>query len=198
VVIISLVFAAVLVVGWIGQIGMHSRRPRESLPLSRIVVALLFAAVTLPFIAFASSDWQLVRRVVDADTLVLRDGERVRLIGIDAARMLAIVGMLITMWYITPPHPDITAYYACGESTNTFFYCNDRVDELLAEARATEDMDTQVELYHEVQQIIAEDAPVVFLYYPYELQALNESIHNWASLGFRDALSHMVDVWKEQ
>jgi peptide/nickel transport system substrate-binding protein len=110
----------------------------------------------------------------------------------DAADVQAFI-----MWYITPPHPDITAYYACGQSTNTFHYCNERVDELLVEAQQIEDMDEQAAIYKEIQAIIAEDAPIVFLYYPYELQAMNTGVHGWAQLGYRDALSHMVDVWKD-
>jgi peptide/nickel transport system substrate-binding protein len=103
------------------------------------------------------------------------------------------------MWFITPPHPDITAYYGCGQSTNVFFYCNEQVDELLAEARRTEDLDSQVELYREIQELIAEDAPVVFLYHPAELHALNASVQGWPGIGHLsgDAMTHIQNVWKE-
>ncbi len=101
------------------------------------------------------------------------------------------------LWYVTPPHPDITAYYGCGQSTNTFFYCNKRLDRLLAEARRTANQETQVALYRQVQELLAVDAPIVFLYYPFELQALSRRVQNWPRLGYRDALTHIVKVWKQ-
>jgi hypothetical protein len=45
--------------------------------------------------------------------------------------------------------------------------------------------------------VITADAPAVFLYYPFELQAINREVQGWAQLGYRDALSHMVGVWKQ-
>jgi len=100
------------------------------------------------------------------------------------------------MWYITPPHPDVTAYYGCGNSTNTFNYCNEEVDAILVEARGTADVERQAEMYKDMSAIIAADAPVVFLYYPFELQAIRANVQNWPQIGYRDALNHIAEVWE--
>ena len=41
---------------------------------------------------------------------------------------------------------------------------------------------------------MAWDAPVVYLVYPHEIQALNRRVQGWAGIGYRDALTHMVGV----
>ncbi|MBM3450898.1 MAG: hypothetical protein FJX78_07980 [Armatimonadetes bacterium] len=102
------------------------------------------------------------------------------------------------LWYVTPPHPDITAYYGCGQSTNTFHYCNPLTDRILAQARRTPDQKQQVALYRQVQERISADAPVVFLYHPFELQALNRNVQGWGRFGFRDTLNVLNRVWKSQ
>ena len=42
-------------------------------------------------------------------------------------------------------------------------YCNEDLDELLAEAAVTQDLDAQVELYNHAQELLVEDAPVIFI-----------------------------------
>ncbi len=101
------------------------------------------------------------------------------------------------MWYITPPHPDVTAYYGCGNSTNTFHYCNEKVDAILAEARRTADIEKQAQLYKEMSAILCDDGPIAYLYYPYELQAIRANVQNWPQLGYRDALNHITKVWEQ-
>lgn len=41
---------------------------------------------------------------------------------------------------------------------------------------------------------MAWDAPVIFLVYPHEIQALSKRIQGWAAIGYRDALTHIVGV----
>jgi len=72
----------------------HRRRMRLGLPVLT-VLALAFIVARSPPIRLvpapsgnsyesaAQGDWRTVRRVVDGDTLVLENGERVRLIGVD-------------------------------------------------------------------------------------------------------------------
>jgi len=50
-----------------------------------------------------------------------------------------------------------------GAPGNRAFYTNTRVDELLDLGRSTSDPSIRLEAYHEVQQLIVEDAPWVFL-----------------------------------
>ncbi len=98
-------------------------------------------------------------------------------------------------YYITPPEPDITAYYGTNGGTNVLAYSNPEVDRLLKEGRTTFDQQERARIYAKMQEIIAEDAPAVFLYYPYELQALNKKVQNWPSIGYRDGLLYLHTVW---
>jgi peptide/nickel transport system substrate-binding protein len=57
---------------------------------------------------------------------------------------------------------------------NMLGYSNPRVDEILIEARSTFDTDKRRKLYYEMQEIMAEDIPCIFLYYPETLLALHK------------------------
>ncbi|PYM13693.1 MAG: hypothetical protein DMD81_20365, partial [Candidatus Rokuibacteriota bacterium] len=98
------------------------------------------------------------------------------------------------LWYITPPEADLLGYYHSQGTLNEFGYANPEVDRLLERGRATFDQKERARLYHQVQKLIAADAPVVYLVYPSEIQALNKRIQGWAPMGYRDALTHMVGV----
>ena len=52
---------------------------------------------------------------------------------------------------------------------NLALYDNKKVDELLRDARQTLDQETRLKKYEESQQLVIDDAPVVFLYSPYYL-----------------------------
>jgi hypothetical protein len=41
---------------------------------------------------------------------------------------------------------------------------------------------------------MAWDAPVIFLVYPAEVQALTKRVQGWAKIGYRDALTHIHTV----
>ena len=57
---------------------------RRKAPRTAAFLIPLLAACTVPT---AVGEWAGVDRVIDGDTLVLRDGERVRLLGLDAPEM---------------------------------------------------------------------------------------------------------------
>lgn len=59
---------------------------------------------------------------------------------------------------------------------NLALYDNDKVDKLLEEARQTLDDNERAKKYEEFQQLLIEDAPVVFLYSPYYLYAVSEKV----------------------
>jgi len=58
---------------------------RLRLPL--LTAALVAAAALTTYGLLGLSQWRAVERVIDGDTIVLRGGERVRLIGVDAAEL---------------------------------------------------------------------------------------------------------------
>ncbi len=63
-----------------------------------------------------------------------------------------------------------------GSSGNRTFYTNERVDELLDYARSTSDQEARLAAYHEVQEILREEAPWVFLLFPYDIHGMRSNI----------------------
>ena len=56
-------------------------------------------------------------------------------------------------------------------------FANDEVDRLLEEGRRTFDMEKRKKAYYRIQEILAEEQPYVFLYYPDALPAVHNRIH---------------------
>ena len=98
------------------------------------------------------------------------------------------------LWYITPPEADLLGYYHSQGTLNEFGYSNPDVDRLLEKGRATFDQKERARIYRDVQKLIAADAPVAYLIYPSEIQAISKRIQGWAPMGYRDALTHMTSV----
>ncbi len=62
-------------------------------------------------------------------------------------------------------------------SLNTISYSNPEVDELLERGRSTCSQPDRVKYYYRIQEILAEDAPVVFLYFRDALAAVSSRVH---------------------
>ena len=58
------------------------------------------------------------------------------------------------------------ALYGSTDSANDSHYANPEYDALLEQARAEGDMDKKFDLYHQLDQMLTEDAAVIPLYYP--------------------------------
>ena len=98
-------------------------------------------------------------------------------------------------WLITPPDPDLSTYYTSKAGANTSEYSNPEVDKLLAEGRKTVDQNARAAIYKKMQEIIAEDAPIIYLYYPRELRAISTRVQDFAPVGYRDALTYAHKIW---
>lgn len=69
--------------------------------------------------------------------------------------------------------------FKCGGHGNFSGYCNEKVDELLGDAERAADLDIRGARYREVQQLIHDDAPMIFGYAPEELYGLRDRIKNF-------------------
>ncbi len=78
--------------------------------------------------------------------------------------------------------------------TNNTGYNNADVDELLAQAGAEFDFDTRVDLYAQVQDIINQDVPIVYLTTPPFWQAFQPRVQN-PPIGIWGQLGPMHEVW---
>ncbi len=65
-----------------------------------------------------------------------------------------------------------------GKGLNFICYKNDEVDELLIEGRETYEPSQRQVIYNRIQELIADDAPYIFLYTPYANVALSKRFKN--------------------
>jgi len=88
--------------------------------------------------------------------------------------------MVLLAWSLAYPiDPDVTNFYGPGSDTvgggfNFVSFNNERMNDLLEEARTVPscDQETRAELYKEVQQILFEEVPYIYLYVPSSLTAV--------------------------
>jgi len=66
-----------------------------------------------------------------------------------------------------------------GEKWNQQGYSNEKVDELLEEGRRTIEREERKEIYEEAVRLIAEDAPMVFLYVNPQISAFVDEVKNF-------------------
>jgi len=59
---------------------------------------------------------------------------------------------------------------------NRFNYANDEVDELLVEGRTTTDQEERGEIYSQIDQIVSEEAPQVYLFFRDDLTGLKDTV----------------------
>ncbi len=88
-------------------------------------------------------------------------------------------------WYEVQPTPadEVDALYVTGASSNYNSYSNPQVDALAAQARQTFDEAKRNQLYAQIQQIIGEDAPFVFLESAEWLAGVGKRLHNYQYRG---------------
>ena len=66
-----------------------------------------------------------------------------------------------------------------GERQYNFMsYENKDVDDLLVKARTTFDKNKRIEYYHKIQDIMRDDPPCIFLYYPETLVCVHNRFNN--------------------
>jgi oligopeptide transport system substrate-binding protein len=70
-------------------------------------------------------------------------------------------------WSADYPHPNnfLRDVFQCGSGNNNMKYCNKQFDDLLNQAAVAPDLQSQLPLYNQAQQILVDDAPVVFIYW---------------------------------
>jgi oligopeptide transport system substrate-binding protein len=68
-------------------------------------------------------------------------------------------------WCQDYPHPNNFLFDVFSCDTARGGYCNEEMDELLAQAQVTADLADQLPLYEEAQQMLVDDAPAVWVYW---------------------------------
>ncbi|MCP4401710.1 MAG: ABC transporter substrate-binding protein [bacterium] len=76
-------------------------------------------------------------------------------------------------------------------------YVNEKIDELVEQGRRVIDVEERRKIYNEVQQILAEELPYVYLWYPHNIVVMNERVQGFIVYPDGDFAS-MKDVWLEE
>lgn len=94
------------------------------------------------------------------------------------------------IWWTTPPDPDQYSFYTTGQDNNNAAYSNSEVDKLLLAGRQETSPVKRRVIYAKLQALEAKDPPVLVLWYPKELKAVNANLQGVPKLGIRDAMRH--------
>lgn len=99
-------------------------------------------------------------------------------------------------WWRYPADPDLSAYFhsANVKGNNIPHYKNPELDELLDAGAQTSDVEERKKIYIEVQKLMAEELPYIFLWYPQEAQVRVDKLKGVPDLPFGDAL-HYIHEW---
>lgn len=111
---------------------------------------------------------------------------------IDKRRFSAVI-----LGWSTGPDPDLYDIFHSSKiqppGLNFVGYSNPELDKLLEKGRYTLDREKRKKIYFKVQEILAEDQPYTFLYFPLSLEAVHKRFH-----GIKPAIigiGYNVDEW---
>jgi peptide/nickel transport system substrate-binding protein len=140
---------------------------------------------------------QDICQVVQAQYQAL--GVNVQLETIDSAEYFAAVLDDEVSWGSTNwtprADPDGTLrplWYSTGFQNSTG-YNNPEVDRLLDEAAGLYELEAAAEVYHEIERIIVEDAPYIFLTAPREFAAMQSTLGGFAF--YPDLILRLKNLW---
>lgn len=91
---------------------------------------------------------------------------------------------LLTTWFIVAPDADtilrsLIYSKSAGSAGNRSFYQNGSVDKKLQAAAESFDSQERLKLYSEIQEIVAQESPVIPLVHKYDTMALSKKIKNY-------------------
>jgi peptide/nickel transport system substrate-binding protein len=116
--------------------------------------------------------------------------------GLDKAAGGAPVGMAQMSYMIPQPDPGMYAYDVLGGkgSLNPGSYQNADFDQLLLKAKGMSDATQRVGLYKQAQQLVADDAPWIFMFHANNVVAANKKVQNIV-LNPDFNILHLERVW---
>lgn len=100
-------------------------------------------------------------------------------------------------WWVTPPDPDVTAYFvstAAGKGFNIPGYKDTKLDDLLIKGQTTSDPAARKQIYKDLQSYMADTLPYLFLWYPQEVDVINSRLQGVSPVNLRDGM-HYVNEW---
>lgn len=83
-------------------------------------------------------------------------------------------------WWIAPFDPDVYPYFACSAANvgeNISNYCNPQLDNLMSQGRKVTSPAARKQVYTKMQQLMASDLPLLWLFYPERFTAMSANLH---------------------
>jgi peptide/nickel transport system substrate-binding protein len=106
--------------------------------------------------------------------------------------------MAIVGWMgMTDPDEWVYNHYHSDGQWNMWAYSNPRVDELLEEARTLVTEDERAPLYAEIQEIIAEEAPVAYFFWYEQYEAVADYVKGYAHMPNQTKIT-FIDTWLDK
>jgi ABC-type transport system substrate-binding protein len=110
------------------------------------------------------------------------------------------IQMFFVGWGNPTVDPDLGTYTYVEASwppgLNAMFYSNPDLEELIPAQRAAVDPDDRCEIVDEIQQIIMEDAPSIFMYYEPQVHAKRSEAHD-VTISVTERVDQMQLAWLE-
>jgi peptide/nickel transport system substrate-binding protein len=103
-------------------------------------------------------------------------------------------------WWIAPFDPDVYPYYSCSTAKvgdNLSDYCNPQLDRLMNQGRLVVQPAARKQVYNKMQTLMANQLPLLFLFYPIRFDAMTSNLHVPA-VDYNIALNHMEDWWVQK
>ena len=100
---------------------------------------------------------------------------------------------LLAGWWRYPADPDMYPYMHSSNAERGFnlpVYKNSQVDTILEEGRKLTAVRDRKRVYDKLQEVVAEDLPYLYLWWPNEIRAINRRLKGVPALGLRDALQY--------
>ena len=107
--------------------------------------------------------------------------------------------LFLTQWLADFPHPDnfYSTLFLSSSDLMQLHYRNPKVDELVARAKFVSDVTAREAMYQELERMVVEDAPVLFLFYAKEYIFYQPYIHNLIPY-LSPPPVRLYEIWSQQ
>jgi peptide/nickel transport system substrate-binding protein len=101
-------------------------------------------------------------------------------------------------WWVYPNDPDVFPYFhssTAGKGFNIPGYKDPKLDDILTRVQTETDAAKRKQAVVELQAVMAEALPYVFLWYPQEIDVINANLQGVADLNLRDNMHYVQEWW---
>ncbi len=103
---------------------------------------------------------------------------------------------LTLAWWSMPPTADVAPYFSCSAAhtgNNIPNYCSEELDAIMDEGRAALTLDQQIDAYARMQDLLAEELPYLYLWWPDILTAKSVRLQGFPEITANTAFQYSFD-----